>query len=148
MCAYSPHVYEIEESAGIIMAGRMSDKDQCCRSPGETGLVWSPSSMSQDLCLDFTCWVICHFTFLYPFPHTFLALGVHVTLWQPGPPHPPHQNEFRNPFSMLLCHPAWVSRTRCCLCCASPRLAVLRLYLVFCSSLQPWYLKHYKLLGN
>lgn len=38
--------------------------------------------------------------------------------------------------------------TRCCLCCASPRLAVLRLYLVFCSSLQPWYLKHYKLLGN
>lgn len=102
-------VYELElagKSAGLrlLTAGPTSGKDQCCRSPGETGLVWSPSSVSQGLRLDLTCWGICHFTFLYSVPHSFWGLGLRVTLWQPVPPHPPHQKELGNPFSTLLCH--------------------------------------------
>ena len=73
------------------------------KSPGEVGIVWSVMPVSQDIRLDFTCWGICHFTFLHPFPDAFLALRSCVTLWLPFLPCQPRQNELWNPFSVLLC---------------------------------------------
>lgn len=114
---YSVHriplwVYKLAgEATWIIMAGHTDDKDQCHRSPDEIGLVWSVSSVSQYLCLDFACWVIRHFTFLHSFPHAFVGLGSRVILWHRVLPRPPRQSESRSPFSTLLCHWALVPLT-------------------------------------